>query len=106
MEKVGTLKEIGAKVGDVVEDRNGCFKVDNLDLEQCRNENYTIIKRAETGPVREVKTVTKEIVMGQYGALDVRGHLNGIVNLRVDDCLDRDELDTLISNLQAIREAM
>lgn len=99
-EEVGTLEEIGAQVGDVVEwssSRTAAeYKVDSVeygdytftdtdgrypfswnkrDQEEDRYSKWRIISRAQpepTGPVRTVTTTRQEIVPGVYGRLGIK----------------------------------
>lgn len=66
---VGTLAEIGAKVGDVVAIPSGeTHKVTQRDLEYWNMSDYRIISRAYDATPSPVRTVTrKEIVPGVYG---------------------------------------
>ena len=109
---VGTLQEIGAQVGDVVE-LVACGPVWNKNNDFVRGKHYTvgeervdsgtgwfwimdaherdkrwrIIARANQGPVREVTTVRKEIVPGVYGRISVHKNTwaDGKVLLRFAD---------------------
>lgn len=77
-------------------------------------------KAAQTGPVREVTTVRKEIVPGLYGRVEVAKAPEGIVAImiaqvwsRLDGGIDRshalmsqDELTAAIDTLTQIRDAM
>ena len=96
--KQGTLKDIGAKHGDRVQDRNG----DEADVvmhdgkllvlyqgwldPQPRNghDGYCIISRASDAPASPVRTVTRtEIVPGVYGIVDLAGVDKDMVQIRL-----------------------
>lgn len=106
--EVGTLKEIGAQVGDVVElvawgpvwNKNNDFArgkhytvgEDSVDSgtgyfmigdAHWRDKRWRIISRANQGPVREVTTVRKEIVPGLYGKVAVSGGREGEVGISI-----------------------
>ena len=118
----GTLKDIGAKHGDRVQDRNG----DEADVvmhdgklfvlyqgwldPQPRNghDGYCIISRASDATASPVRTVTrKEIVKGTHGKLKVCAVYPDAVTLQIGGTkFTRSELDDLLSHLTAIRDAM
>lgn len=120
---VGTLAEIGAKVGDVVAsdghmpmtiasiDRGG-FEVDEFIGHFGVNEKYRIIRRAEqpapapTGPVRRTQRIVDEveILPGVYG--DVVVWNDGSGNVSMMPCNTADRLTAAIATLTEIRDAM
>lgn len=127
--EVGTLQEIGAKVGDVVElvawglvwnkyndhARGKHYTVgeDRLDSGRGyfmigdahgRDKRWRIISRANQGPVREV--TRKEIVPGVYGKVRVHDPGSKYVRINVDAAMDADELTATIDTLTQIRDAM
>lgn len=131
----GTLKEIGARVGDRVQDRNGMeadvvihggrlsvFYEGWLEPEpRDRYDGYRIISRASdepTSPVRTVTRTTTEIVDGVYGRITVHGmSSNGIeIEFNKGDgwmfghtgnaALSRTELTAAIQTLTEIRDAL
>lgn len=118
--EVGTLKEIGAQVGDVVTNSTDNCNFNVIDVQESARlaykigslcddggiwisgiyEDWRIISRAQPGPVR---TVTRlEIVPGKYGNVTVWGDgwpsVKGVSNI--------DELTDAIATLTAIRDAM
>lgn len=109
---IGTLKEIGAQVGDVVQVVGGpSWKIIGGDADKgfiiddpvapklSRTLPFRIVSRSQTGPVR---TVTRhEIVPGVYGKVMV--HPCG--DYTIDQCTT-DELTDAIATLTAIRNAM
>lgn len=128
---IGTLQEIGAHVGDVVDThRYGLMRVrfgvnplghvgpwaksvrDSTEWLECNYRHYRIISRANQGPVREVTTVRKEIVPGVYGRVCVSTADNNQVALKLTHqigeyaMLDLSEMDALLATLTAIRDAM
>lgn len=101
--EVGTLQEIGAQVGDSVENidfENEVYYVQGSndpygrgvlwastekvhtkgDLWNSREYGWRIISRANQGPVSEVTTVRKVIEPGVYGAVEV-GNWSGPDNM-------------------------
>lgn len=133
--EVGTLKEIGAKVGDVVEcewrgdgdwqkytwvkshpkygwecmlccrDGSGYIRMEDMHQWSCR-----IISRAQPGPVRTVTTTRQEIVPGVYGRLRVSKSITDSDDVCIDIVggmvFSQHELTAIISTLQTIRDAM
>lgn len=73
--EIGTLAEIGAKVGDVVEAISYCgvvlcrFIVEQKDIDEMVLDNYRIVSRAKSGPV--ITETVKRIVPGVYGKVSV-----------------------------------
>ena len=134
--EIGTLKDIGAQVGDVVE-WSGCqpprqytiglisewnyYEGDDHDCPLSGLPWWRIISRSKEGPVREVTTVRKEIVPGVYGAVEV-GSWSGPDNMVclgiMQDCITGvgkekvlvvmgvDTLTAAITTLTQIRDAM
>lgn len=110
--EVGTLKEIGAKVGDVVEWVNSdcthhevtggigvCeWFTDHMQLDgkymvaHDRNDKFRIISRAQPGPVRTVTTTRQEIVPGDYGPISVQGVHKGKVGVCIRGLWGSDEV--------------
>jgi hypothetical protein len=107
--EVGTLAEIGAKVGDDVESLyiGHRFTVDELDLKSCKRSDYRIISRATKTP-SPVRTVTKqEIVPGVYGKVSVGFDGEGgslLVDLTTG--LGVEDLAAAIETITQIRDAM
>lgn len=132
----GTLKDIGAMPGDVVElvdaeSRDFIGDVGTYDGEYvvcidgsgrhwegedipCGHQ-WRIISRASdkpTSPVRTVTTTRKEIVTGVYGCLTIRGTDElGPVQLEINGTIGRtwfnkDDIDGLIATLAEIRDAL
>ena len=118
--EVGTLKEICAQVGDVVEWSGGTglrrwtiglirgvnyYEGDDHDAPLSRLPHWRIISRANQGPVREV--TRKEIVPGVYGKLSVGfDGPNGELLIDLTQGLTEDELTAAITTLTQIRDAM
>lgn len=125
--KVGTLREIGAKKGDVVafhDDSEYKFTIGWINessaygtAQHCGREfsdnwsltatqTWRILSPEEpTGPVRTV--TRKEIVPGVYGGLEVGQAVNGKVFLAVPIAnFGREQIETLIDNLGAVRDAL
>ena len=132
--EVGTLQEIGAQVGDVVEYTaigEPEFKpevftiaawVDDIPYstdqivggdESLRTDSSAIfrfISRANQGPVREV--TRKEIVPGVYGPLTIRATDElGPVQLEINGTTGRtwfnkSDVESLVNTLTQIRDAM
>lgn len=122
--EVGTLKEIGAQVGDVVE-WNGGERPHQWTITLIRGGNYyegydhvdslsdwphwRIISRANQGPVREV--TRKEIVPGVYGQIRVydepceKGHVC-LGSVKVSYHWTVDELTAALDTLTQIRAAL
>lgn len=112
----GTLAEIGAKVGDVVdvfggprwEIIGGCAEKgfiinDPVAPMLSRTLPFRIISRASgTGPVRTV--TRKEIVPGVYGNVKVHDPGSKFVRINVDAAMSADELRAAISTLQEIAD--
>lgn len=127
--KIGTLREIGAKKGDVVTfadeidykftvDRIGVGTVygrsvqgdtsydDNWLLDG--SDNWRIVQPdAPTGPVRTVTRTTREIVPGVYDGLDVGQAVDGHVFIAMGiHRVDAEAIDALIAHLTVIRDAL
>lgn len=101
----GTLKEIGANVGDVVVDvRCGeLFEVTQDLIDRSKCPYYRIFFLATpTGPVRTV--TRKEIVSGVYGK--VRVDMLGGIGVEVQELHDAEELTAAIATLTEIRDAL
>lgn len=100
----GTLKEIGAKVGDVVEWPGTCQydimqdgsvlsipgRIKLKDGIKYHGRHFRIISRASdkpTSPVRTVTTTRKEVVPGIYGRISIHknAHDDGRVLVRLAD---------------------
>lgn len=134
--EVGTLKEIGAQVGDVVEwifDSETTATYEVMSIRESMygmqahlkgygggvftHQKFRIVSRANqalTGPVRTVTTTRKEIVPGVYGRLTV-GDVNGqcvrveVGRSKVSDLINwwtADELTQAIATLTEIRDAL
>jgi ribosomal protein S28E/S33 len=115
--EIGTLAEIGAKVGDVVEwTYNGRTEVLTDKKEKFWTANdYRIIRRASSGPVREV--TRKEIVPGVYGRVCIGEKEGDTVMMKLANRLGKPdhvtyhfmtaaELTAAIDTLTQIRDAM
>ena len=127
--KIGTLREIGAKKGDVVtfaQESEYRFTVgrvegytvygyavdggrsydDNWYLDG--STNWRIVQPAEpTGPVRTVTRTTREIVPGVYDGLDVGQAVDGHVFIAMGiHRVDAEAIDALIAHLTVIRDAL
>ena len=125
--KIGTLREIGAKKGDVVtfdQESEYRFTVGRVDgytvygytVEGDRSyddnwsldgaNNWRIVSAdAPTGPVCTV--TRKEIVPGVYGGLEVGQSVNGMVFLAMPIAnFGREQIETLIDNLGTVRDAL
>jgi hypothetical protein len=129
--KIGTLGEIGAQVGDVVEGTSeGCgtkyvktissigpyraeYECGGYDV--LESEGFRIIRRASSGPVREV--TRKEIVPGVYGRVKVFREESGEILLcfvardgsevsTSAHWMNCTELTAAIDTLTQIRDAM
>lgn len=132
--EVGTLKDIGAQVGDVVEWSGGTglrrwniglisggnyYEGDDHEAPLSKQPCWRIISRANQGPVREV--TRKVIVPGVYGVVEV-GSWSGPNNMvclgimqdwstgvgkeKGPVVMDADELTAAIDTLTAIRNSM
>ena len=118
MKTIGTLEEIGAQVGDVVEYHGGGFPGWHRTVasdkpnsngwwvaadgdEMAQNSPYwRIVTRAAGSPVRTV--TRKEVVPGVYGAVWVReGNLINVAYMRTAS-----DLTAAIAMLTEIRDAM
>ena len=127
--KIGTLREIGAKKGDVVtfdENVNYRFAVDRIegysvyghrvDGGESYNDswlldgagNWRIVSTdTPTGPVRTVTRTTREIVPGVYDGLDVGQAVDGHVFIAMGiHRVDAEAIDALIAHLTVIRDAL
>ena len=124
--KIGTLREIGAKKGDVVtfdQESEYRFTVsrvegytvygytvdggrsydDNWSLDGAKN--WRIVSPEEpTGPVRTVTRTTKEIVPGEYGDVQVTGSGNIVVVVKPDADAIRAAIATLTEIADALEE--
>lgn len=112
--EVGTLQELNVKPGDVVGSASkpeaGTFRIIESDmtrLDKFTCADYRIISRASTTQ-SHVRTVTrKEIVPGVYGPLNVIASIGGLVSMQiVKEFMTKGEVDELLDNLTAIKEAM
>ena len=116
MKTIGTLEEIGAKVGDVVE----CIgEGGNYYFNHCA---YTVVDEPVCGvtigwyvswgkwrivtksPVRNV--TCKEIVPGVYGNVKVHDPGSIYVRINVDAAMSTSDLTAAIATLTEIRDAM
>lgn len=118
----GTLKEIGAKVGDVVSCYNAAHNGTEVPVvagfeDWCGYDYkwWRIISRASdkpTSPVRTVTTTRKEVVPGQYGILDVGDTDDNMVQVQIAAArkyrtyVTADELTAAIATLTEIRDAL
>ena len=117
----GTLKEIGAKVGDVVEYietgnattithmMDGAFYGTGINTKSpyCSRSIFRIISRASDKPASPVRTVTrKEIVPGVYGEVKVHDPGSKYVRINIDAAMDITSLTAAIETLTQIRDAM
>ena len=125
--KIGTLREIGAKKGDVVtfdQESEYRFIVERVDgytvygytVDGGRSyedswsldsaNNWRIVSHdAPTGPVRTV--TRREVVPGVYDGLEVGSAANGRVFLAMPIAnLSQEAIDALIANLTVIRDAL
>lgn len=125
--KIGTLREIGAKKGDIVtfnDEIDYRFIVDRIDGgtvygrsvqgDESYDDNWSfdgagnwrIVQPAEpTGPVRTV--TLKEIVPGVYDGLDVGQAVDGHVFIAMGiHRVDAEAIDALIAHLTVIRDAL
>ena len=128
----GTLKEIGAQVGDVVEfvewedgnDEHGAFAIgkhythtgNRLEsgigyfmIRDAGGHIFRIISRASDTPASPVRTVTttrQEIVPGVYGAVKVHDPGSVFVRINIDAAMSAADLTAAINTLTEIRYAI
>lgn len=118
----GTLKEIGAKVGDVVRYEQWVphghnrtiaeittpYWLDNYGEEMAQDSPYwRIISSAIEAPTSPIRTVTrKEIVPGVYGEVKVHDPGSKYVRINIDAAMDITSLTAAIETLTQIRDAM
>lgn len=106
MKEVGTLEEIGAEVGDMVEWLyNGWVREVTEESKYSLNcDDYRIVRKAAAGPVRTV--ATKEIVPGVYGKVRVGRGMGESVSVFICDYFTKAELTAAIDTLTQIRDAL
>lgn len=112
---VGTLQEIGARVGDVVGNSWGTIgrTVDQDMIYNWTGADYRIVSRAQPaapaatdGPVRTV--TRKEIVPGVYGEVEVvLGNSAENIGIRIEAVyFTHEDMTAIIETLTQIRDAM
>ena len=132
MTQIGTLSDIGAQVGDVVQyGDGGCSTITRIDgryfskdaegysAPLCEDANFRIIRRSNS-PASPIRTVTvQEVVPGIWGKVSIheaRPDSGGYYIAMVDNLWHKgntihaamtiDDIDKAISVLTEIREAM
>jgi hypothetical protein len=111
--EVGTLAEIGAQVGDVVESGSGwVHTLDHDDIESFMDDDYRIIRRASdakpAGPVITETVKRQRIIPGIYGRVSI--HELGEHGIQyfalVDSVSDKERTAHVAMNAAELRAAI